>query len=47
MKIKSLKEIYCFPSPLRHPRILTFFLSGSLKDEVLKLIPEQEQTLAG
>ena len=44
MKIKSL-EICLFSLPIKESKIIDFFLGTSLKDEVLKILPVQTQTL--
>lgn len=40
MKIKSLKEIYLFSLPSQESEIIDIFLGASLKDEVLKNLPD-------
>lgn len=44
MKIKSL-EICLFSLPIKESKIIDSFLGASLKDEVLKILPVQTQTL--
>ncbi|OBS80775.1 hypothetical protein A6R68_21028 [Neotoma lepida] len=46
MKIKSLEETYQFSLPIKESKIIDFFLGASLKDEVLKIMLVQKQTLA-
>ncbi|XP_049732983.1 40S ribosomal protein S2-like [Elephas maximus indicus] len=47
VKIKSLEEIYLFSLPIKESKIIDFFLGMALKDEVLKIMPVQNQTRAG
>jgi len=46
-KIKSLEEIYQYSLPIKEFEIIDSFLTSSLKDEVLKIMPVQKQTRAG
>lgn len=46
-KIRTLEEIYLYSLPIKEFEIIDFFLSRSLKDEVLKIMPVQKQTRAG
>ncbi|KAI7837899.1 hypothetical protein COHA_008300, partial [Chlorella ohadii] len=46
-KIKSLEQIYLFSLAVKEYQIVDFFLGGSLKDEVMKIMPVQKQTRAG
>lgn len=46
-KIRSLEEIYRFSLPIKEYQIVDKFLEGSLKDEVMKIMPVQKQTKAG
>nr|CCA16359.1 40S ribosomal protein S2 putative [Albugo laibachii Nc14] len=46
-KINSLEEIYLYSLPIKECEIVNHFLEGSLKDEVMKIVPVQKQTTAG
>jgi len=45
--IKKLEEIYLFSLPIKEYQIVDFFLTGKIKDEVMKIMPVQKQTRAG
>ncbi|KAF7477793.1 hypothetical protein GHT09_011131 [Marmota monax] len=47
MKIKSLEEIYLFSLPIKESEIIDFFLGASLKDEILKIMPEVAIAIRG
>ncbi|VFV40070.1 ribosomal protein s2, partial [Lynx pardinus] len=47
MNIKSLEEIDLFSLPIKESEIIDFFLGASLKYEVSKMMPVQNQTRAG
>jgi len=46
-KIKVLEEIYLHSLPIKEAQIIDHFLSSTLKDEVMKIMPVQKQTRAG
>eukprot|EP01125_Pyxidicula_operculata_P006024 TRINITY_DN2104_c0_g1_i1.p2 TRINITY_DN2104_c0_g1~~TRINITY_DN2104_c0_g1_i1.p2 ORF type:complete len:289 (-),score=71.24 TRINITY_DN2104_c0_g1_i1:1048-1914(-) len=46
-KIKYLEEIYLHSMSIKEPEVIDYFLSASLKDEVMKISPVQKQTRAG
>jgi small subunit ribosomal protein S2e len=46
-KIKLLEEIYLHSLPIKEYQIIDYFLSNTLKDEVMKIMPVQKQTRAG
>jgi len=45
--IKKLEEIYLYALPIKEYQIIDNFLTGKLKDEVMKIMPVQKQTRAG
>jgi small subunit ribosomal protein S2e len=47
-KIKSLEQVYLFSMPVKEYQIVEELLGkGTLKDEVMKIMPVQKQTRAG
>jgi small subunit ribosomal protein S2e len=47
-KIKTIEEVYLHAIPIKEVEIIdAFFGEGTLKDEVLKIVPVQKQSAAG
>ncbi|XP_051019933.1 40S ribosomal protein S2-like [Acomys russatus] len=47
IKIRSLEEIHLLSLPIKESKIIDFFLGASLKDEVTKIRPVQNETWVG
>eukprot|EP00827_Trimyema_finlayi_P004883 TRINITY_DN49_c0_g2_i1.p2 TRINITY_DN49_c0_g2~~TRINITY_DN49_c0_g2_i1.p2 ORF type:complete len:254 (-),score=89.49 TRINITY_DN49_c0_g2_i1:121-882(-) len=46
-KITSIDEVFRYAVPIKESQIVDFFFKGTLKEEVMQIIPVQKQTKAG